>query len=295
MKAASPANTIARRRARKRARARRRRSSSAAQPWTARPSTSWESSYRAASGPAADSTFRRMRFSGRHSTSSAAAMAASASGSRMALASSPAVRANFEPDSVTRLPKAAPARRVASRPCSRSSRCIAAARCSLTIVAGPPSRCVRVSTRRTGEPRSRSASHSRDITSCRYGVSMRRTAVEDEPAGPCRSRGARALSSSSSSTARTRGSSSSIPVGPAPPISPPRGERLDDRLPRRGLVQVVDAQVVVEQPRHRRLEAVQPGQRVLADRDQHVHRQVRVGHDARQLAGQVALALLGGW
>jgi hypothetical protein len=56
---------------------------------------------------------------------------------------------------------------------------------------------------------------------------------------------------------------------------------------------VLDPHVVRKQARDVPLEAVELRQRVLPDREQEVHAQVRVVHDCRELAGEGALVLLG--
>src|SRR6266446_6766929 len=60
-------------------------------------------------------------------------------------------------------------------------------------------------------------------------------------------------------------------------------ERLPDRIDGCRTVEQVDAQVVVEQRRYASAEAVQPGERVVADDEQQVHRTVCAIDGAGQL------------
>ena len=67
----------------------------------------------------------------------------------------------------------------------------------------------------------------------------------------------------------------------------PALERALDRLPGRRAIEVLEAQVVVEQVRDPALEPVEARDRVLADRDQDTERQVAAGEHAWQRGGEV--------
>jgi hypothetical protein len=65
-----------------------------------------------------------------------------------------------------------------------------------------------------------------------------------------------------------------------------------DRGPAARPVQVAQAEVVLEQARHAPLEAIETGERVLAQRDQEVHAQVGLRDGARQLVVEASVALV---
>ena len=75
----------------------------------------------------------------------------------------------------------------------------------------------------------------------------------------------------------------------------PARYRTDDRRARGSSIEMLEPQLVREDRRQSRLERVELGERILAERDQHVHARVLV-HQLRQLVKQASLRrLLSPW
>ncbi len=131
------------------------------------------------------------------------------------------------------------------------------------------------SRRRSREPAACSSSHTRSITSWRYGASMRPAADEPFPAG---------AAATSSSTAVTSPASMLDPLVRWDDLVP-TVERPDDRGARSRAVEVVEPQPVARTRSGSRPEGVEPCKRVVAQRDEHVQARL-LAQELRQLVEQ---------